>query len=305
MPPQDEPAERRSETVEFGSASRPPSRIGQALRRLWSSLASRRRSSIAVVSTLLLAAVVLTGVAVGAGGEDKGRQGSATPQRPDSAGDGTGEGESTLDHGKPLPARPGKVWVGDRGIMLEVPSPWVQTDITGCNAAPDKAVTYPDGPRSECPRSAARSGSSVTFVHQAEAPIIISPLLPIGQTSAGALLATRLLESSGVYIRYIVYPARDMYAVIRSPNRNAVQQIALSARELPVEYVVVPELRDLTPKGALAEIKETGLVGRVAHNSGIVLPRLLDVVNQTPARGLVVAEGSRVMVSVIPADPPG
>ena len=140
---------------------------------------------------------------------------------------------------------------------------------------------------------------------QAEAPIIISPLVPIGQTAAGALLATRLLESSGVYIRYIVYPARDMYAVIRSPSRSAVQRIALSASEIPVGYVVVPELRDLTPKGALAEIREIGLTGRVAHNSGIVLPRLLDVVNQTPARGLVVAEGSRVMVSVIPADPPG
>lgn len=303
MPPEEEQSDRRSETVEFGAPPRRPSRIGLLLMRLRRSLAARRRSTIAAVSTLLLAAVVLAGIAVSAGGEDKQNAGPP-PQQPSTPTD-PGDSGVPVDPAAALPSRDGRVWVGDRGIMLEVPSRWVRTDVTGCNAAPEVSVSFPDGPRSECPRSAARSGSSVTFVHRAEAPIIISPLVPIGQTAAGALLATRLLESSGVYIRYIVYPARDMYAVIRSPSRSAVQRIALSASEIPVGYVVVPELRDLTPKGALAEIREIGLTGRVAHNSGIVLPRLLDVVNQTPARGLVVAEGSRVMVSVIPADPPG
>lgn len=290
----DEEPPAPAELVEFGGDQRPPSRWAAALDRLLGLLTTQR--AIAVGAAVILGAVVLSTVVA---------------SRDDSDGDASAA--AGLPATSPAPVRfspgadeagtaPRTTRVGYRGVMLAVPSAWVQSATAACTTAPAGWVAYPGSPPGDCPASAARDASTVTFHDDlGSVSALRHDTTDIGRVAGQPLSATQMEQIDGGYVQYLLAPGADVYVVIRSTCDDTTRRIVASARHIPDDRIRVPDLRGLAPMKAIRTIHALGLRTRVGHNSGEALPRHTEVVDQSPIRGVVLDEGAEVTIAVRPA----
>jgi len=289
---EEEPAP--AELVEFGGEERPPSRWSAMLDRLLSFLTTQK--AIAIGAAVILGAVVLSTVVATSG----------------DGGDGGASAAAELPPTSPAPVRfapgadeartaPETTWVGYRGVMLAVPSAWVQS-AGGCATAPAGWVGYPGSPPGDCPASAARDASTVTFHDDVGGlDVLRRDATVVGSINGRPLSAAPMEQTEGGLLQYLLAPGADSYVVIRPTCDDTTRAIASSARPLPDDRVRVPELRGLPPLEAIQTIRGLGLTAVVGHNSGEALPRDTEVIDQSPIRGVVLKMGAEVTIAVRPA----
>jgi hypothetical protein len=268
-----------AETVAFGSAVK-PGRLTQWLRNR----SPRQMSAMLVGSTALLGVVVLiTVVSSGKPSTDR-----ADPEQPQSGGD--------LDAAAVgPPANPdvdGRVWIGYDGVMVSVPRAWVQHR-DGCGFT----ATAPlhDWVRTRCPTGT--PPTSLLWLHH-PSPVDAAD----GTTTITGMQVGQPRRVDGRFTQSVGPPSGEMAVVISTASRRELIRLVGSARPIPPDCVSIPDLVGNEPISSIRAVADLGLVPQVNHNSGTVLPRRTVVVDQSPRPGLVVAPGTPVSFSVLPAD---
>jgi hypothetical protein len=278
----DEPDAPASETVAFGGET-----AGGRFSRWVERRSARQARTMFVGSTVLLGALVLVAIAVSNGPDDR------------EPNIDTGAGSPAPPPPPPLPPPPAQstgatVYIGYRGVMVAVPRHWVGSKPRPCRVA---ATAPPrDWVRARCSPSTA-SPTTMVWLRQSASggtervDIAADDRLTLGEPRRVA----------DTFSQAVVSETAGTVVVVSSTSRNRLAQIVGSARPIPSDWVTVPDLVSTDPARSMRRVAELGLVPWVNHNSGMVLPARTVVVDQSPAEGRVVAPGTRVAFSVLPA----
>lgn len=278
----DEPDPPASETVAIGGET-----AGGRFSRWIERRSARQSSTMFVGSTVLLGALVLVAIAVSDGSDDS------------EPNIDTGAGSPAPPPPPPLPPPPAQstgatVYIGYRGVMVAVPRHWVDSKPRQCRVA----YTAPprNWVRARCSPSIA-SPTTMVWLRRAS-----SGTEPADAAADDRITLGEPRRIGDRFSQAVLSEAAGTVVVVSSTSRNRLVQIVGSARAIPSDWVTVPDLVSTDPARSMRRIAELGLVPWVNHNSGMVLPEHTVVVDQTPAEGRVVAPGTRVAFSVLPAN---
>lgn len=247
----------------------------------------RPRAALVAGAAVATAAVLVAAFLVGQSGEQ------------DPVADGQSRDAPAIE----LPrTASGLKLVGFQRIMVTVPEGWDQ-DTPLCINVAGNAVHYPmDNELPPCVAAPA-AGNSVGFGRydtidlpgdakfNREHRVLLDEVL----------LLSDVIEGDSGFVQYAALKNANVAVAVRATKRSGLAMVLSSIQEVPVEYVVVPNVLKLDPEDAAEVLSGDALNGRVfADPSGAASGLAQRVVRQSPPVGTLLPFDATVNLGVVP-----